>query len=349
MSSDPRPLRHGGDSPAERRAAEVLERAAALEQAELDQVHPGRVSARLAQRLAEGEWPVRRPRKWVWWGAGLALAGSLALLAVVLRPSASGVIVTGEVLAEAQGRWLRPGNSFEQDQLLGATRGAATLRLHSRALVTLSEKSRVRAGTHGSLTVLAGSVELEVDKRRAGERGFVVSAEDVTVTVVGTRFRVLTDRNTGVGVKVSEGRVRVDSRQGSVLLDPSHEEWHSRPQADPLFDAAARLTQAGQLTQARALYITLAQSDTPSAETALYLHARLEMRALHDLERALALLTDLERRFPNGSLARERLQAQLEVLVALARCEPARKVLLELQRRFPAEAIDEGSLGACQP
>lgn len=343
----------GAVSQAEIRAAQLLRKAQALELEALEQVQRGRLSARLAQRLHEGEWPSTRPHAARWWlGALVATSVALALIFFVTssRDAGGGSVVSGEVLARDDHgeRWLFAGQTFATGQTLSAARGDATLRLHARGMMKLTANSTVQMTAPSQVTVVSGEMKLKVEKRDAKEPAFTARADDVTVTVVGTQFRVAVTAATGVVVNVTEGRVRVDSKSGSVLLDPSLGEWRSRPQGDPQFDAAARLAQAGRLHEAKELYVKLAQNNDPSAETALYLHARLEAREFHKLERALEVLAEMERRFPTGPLSRERLQSQLEALVALQRCDSARAVLRELGHLFPTEEIDEGSLGSCR-
>ncbi|MGC4116434.1 MAG: hypothetical protein QM765_18025 [Myxococcales bacterium] len=102
------------------------------------------------------------------------------------------------------------------------------------------------------------------------------------------------------------------------------------PRAEPHvaeFDRAAQLVRDGKLMEAEALYRELARMDVAAAETALYLLARLEARNLKKPEQAMGVLKEMERRFPNGSLKRERALSLIEALVALGRCDEAKQAL----------------------
>lgn len=340
-------LRGGAADDQERRAAEVLRRARVQEQAVLARVQKGRVSAALAQRLAEGEWPARKKAPWLWLGVAVAV-GLVAVVMVRTRASSVGTVVSGEVLARegAHERRLKAGDRFASTESLTAGQSGVEVRLASRATLMLSAGA-VATVSGPQVELTTGVARAQVEKRGAGESAFKVRAGEVTVVVVGTRFEVENSPETGVRVSVEEGRVRVEGQGAASMLEAGRT-WRSK--GDSQFELAARLVQSGHLDEARALYVKLAESTVGSAETALYLHARLEMREFHDPARALELLTTLERRFPGGALAREAQQSKLEALVLLKRCEAARGALRDLQRAFPSEGLDERALGAeCQP
>ena len=104
-----------------------------------------------------------------------------------------------------------------------------------------------------------------------------------------------------------------------------------------LFDKALRLTANGDYSSARQVYQLLGQEDGTTAEAALYMLARLELRLGH-YDQALEALLAMERRCPAGKLAMERRLARVQVLYLLERCDLARAAAVSFRELHPDAA-----------
>lgn len=139
------------------------------------------------------------------------------------------------VAAKARRRWLVPVAALAMAAVVGWFAAPAVLLRLEADHVTGTAELRTIGLEDGSTVVLAPDSAVAVTYR-AGERlvqllqgeaffavrpdkdrPFKVAARSVQTSVLGTRFNVRLD-DTGVGVAVEEGRVRVDNRNGSEIL-----------------------------------------------------------------------------------------------------------------------------------
>lgn len=349
-------LSGGATSAEETRAARLLASAIKDEQAQLARVSVRRINAGLAQRLSEGEWPSRHREptlRWRWGlAAGLAAAG-ITLAVAVLRGEPSRLL-EGQLLVEARGqRSVRnAGDRLPQAQLLETD--------DSPAVVQVGAAARLEVEPHTALTILDsaqievkyGAARFKVAKRAPGRSPFSVRTDEARVEVVGTDFEVRRADDGATWVGVAEGTVRVRSGGAQKLLNGG-ERWASRTQESlarsAAFDAAARLVQRGELEEGKRAYRNLSRADGPSAETALYLLARLEAQGFRRAERALAVLAEIDRRFPMGQLRAERALSRIESLLSLHRCDESREALSDFKATFPG--VDPGlelPVGECR-
>jgi hypothetical protein len=189
----------------------------------------------------------------------------------------------------------------------------------------------VETAPGGAITILLarGAVDCDVEPR-PGRAPFHVRADDVTVTVVGTRFVV--EKRAGVRVQVTRGKVHVVSAAGELQV-AAGQEWDARrglvtsaaavpavptdagprertPDASPLVDpltssadalAAAAAIEAADPDAAAARYRQLAAApDAAAAELAAYRLADLELgRSRWDA--SLAAVHAYEQAFPHGA------------------------------------------------
>lgn len=335
MSSDEqRPLLKGGaKTPEEEWSARLLSSALAEEQEALDQVPLDRIDARLAERLSEGEWPARRTptrARWVLGGFAVAVA-AVALVLALQSPSLT--VSGGRVYSEVDG-WHSMGQRVALGQLLSTEEEETALKLAGVAQLSLEPHTAVRVLGPDQVELVHGAAQFQVTKRARDP--FLVRTLEATTEVVGTVFTVRRADDGTTWVAVTEGAVRVKNEVGQSLVRAG-EHWASRPPSSrtQAFDTAAGLVQAGQFDEAKRLYRNLSRADEPSAETALYLLARLEAQPLKRPDSALQVLGEMARRFPQGQLRAERELARIEAFVAGSRCAEATEAHAAFVANFP--------------
>ncbi len=177
--------------------------------ARLDRAMAARLTALNAG--ADAQELRRRP----WFVFGLAAAGAIAAATVVLwRTAEPRTAPSAGVATAAVEPSVRLGDLVEAPVDAERTVTVAA----ARVIVAAGASCRVTAleSTRTEVTVLEGSATFDVDKRAPGSL-FEVRADDVLVTVRGTRFTVSRAPGRGeVEVSVEHGRVDV-SRRGALV------------------------------------------------------------------------------------------------------------------------------------
>ena len=192
----------------------------------------------------------------------------------------------------------------------------AHITLDAQSAITMDQK-----GGKPAATLEYGAAWFEVAPR--GDRPpFVVLAGDLSIKVIGTRFRVARDAE-HAAVEVDHGVVEVHYH-GKLVTLHAHERWTSDELIDPAdldaitidapakkpattsdderarYEALARV-EASSPAQAMKGYLELSRGTSRWAEVALYAAARLAADQ-HD-SRAGTLLEIYLRRFPSGANA----------------------------------------------
>jgi len=177
-----------------------------------------RIEERLLERL-DAERPAQvdgaRPRRSQWVAAGLAFVVAAAIGALVAtsmfgrpEPAQKAVTPTPADLHIVTG-----------DGAQDVAVGDSNVHVSASSAVLMSGDD-----AHGVLVVLDhGAVDCEVAPRE-GRPAFRVQAGDVQVRVIGTRFSVVRDAQSGVHVSVTRGAVDV-SAGGHTAIVRAGEEW----------------------------------------------------------------------------------------------------------------------------
>ncbi len=258
--------------------------------------------------------------------------------------------------------------SAEWDAMVILVEGprTTTLRDGSRVMVASGGKVRVSAQRSDLTQIAIETGEAEFDVTHRPSRPFVVSAGDVDVRVLGTRFRVrIEDRKgdvrAGVRVLVSRGTVEVSGPYDHppIRVHAGEERWLASdlntlpvsaesPQphdGQRLFEQANLARRSGHAGEAVRLYdLLLARfpNDDRAGLAALEL-GRLRMDALGDLRGAVAALREAAKTIPHGSLhedAQARLVDALDGLRDRDGCRRARaEYLARYQRGVHAMAM----------
>jgi transmembrane sensor len=145
----------------------------------------------------------------------------------VWRPLAASLMLCALASAgwEAFARWM----PVDQRELLTAVGEYREFPLADGSVITLNTGSHVRVyltRRTRRVELLQGEVFFDVSHNKHAP--FRVAAQDVTVTVRGTRFRVLQSRQRQV-VSVESGHVQVEREQEDRVDLLARQEWSARP------------------------------------------------------------------------------------------------------------------------
>lgn len=207
----------GGLDPAELSAARAVWSRLRVDPRQHDFTRIDRAILRVAadERLRSAESGHLRRVLW----PGFALAGALAALGVALvlafgtsRDAAGGSAAGVASVVDPGGpREVGAGARFGGEQADTVRVGRSTVRSEAGAALRVVEASEA----HTLVALDRGAASFEVGKRQSGAE-YVVESGRVTVTVVGTAFRVSRALEGGVQVMVEHGLVRV-ARDGEEL------------------------------------------------------------------------------------------------------------------------------------
>jgi ferric-dicitrate binding protein FerR (iron transport regulator) len=252
-----------------------------------------RIESTVTHAAASRDVGNERTHGWVWVAVPLAAAAAAALAFFSQHDQPAPTASTEQ----------EPARVVAGSSPSAVTFADAHITLEAQSAITMDQK-----GGKPTATLEYGGAWFEVAPR--GDRApFVVLAGDLSVKVVGTRFRVARTAE-HAAVDVDHGVVEVHYR-GKLTTLHGHEQWTSddlsaldQPtrttptEAD--YQAVVQQEASSPATALRA-YLELARAQGQWAEVALYAAARLAADQ-HDA-RAEALATVYLRRYPSGANA----------------------------------------------
>ena len=225
---------------------------------------------------------------------------------VVIGPRSVFVFITREQHALKRG-------SVNYD----STRSGVALTLSMGKWTATVQGSRFHAQSNDKESVIEvfdGSVRLHTGERdielRAGET-FREGGEEAPTL----------DR--AIGTPASD-RAAPASRETPATV---HEPETPPPKRELTLADALERVRAGKYTEAETIYRRIAERSPRDAEVALYALAKMKTHKQQAPAQGLAILDELDRRFPRGELRQERMLTRIEVLFRTARCDEAKQAM----------------------
>lgn len=254
---------------------------------ELGPARLARNRAAIERRLAERPWPARL---FVIGGAALVAAGAL----LVLWPT------PGEVPA-------RPVWSVTPDARMAATEAEARVDLEDGTTIDLEAHSSLRglrrAPEELAIELVHGGATFDV--AHVEGRAFRVATGDVTVRVLGTRFRVGRDAGQ-VSVRVERGRVEVTRGTERVVLGPG-ESWSGaerlEPPSEPVEATVAPVAPTDVEVAEAPVHERRSSAPAPTEDARALFEAAREARRDGRPDRAAALYAELLEQHPSDARA----------------------------------------------